>query len=511
MIFRDWFNLDKTLSIGDWPYLFLENIREFSWWPQSPFLWLEPYYQITAKIGLEIFHFSWPLIERLFWFWPFLFLIIFCSYRLTRSWLGVLIYATNTYILMIVGGGQMGVAMAYSLAPLALGLFINHSRVNELTSLQVKKFNSLINNSLIKNKVIPGFILGLQMMFDPRLALLTAAAAFFYCLFVSRPRPWRSFFSVGLVALLLNLFWLIPWLRFSQEASPTLIEVDFFSFASFSNTIALLHPNWPENIFGKLYFMKPEFLVLPILAFSSLILSINHSRVNELTSLQVKKFNSLINNSLINNKGILYFSLLGLIGAFLAKGTRPPFGEIYFSLFKYLPGFNLFRDPTKFYLLTALSYAILIPRLIGGRRGLKLIFVIFWLFTIRQAVLGQLGGTFQGTAVPQEYLALKAFLQQDDQSTPVFWFPQRQRFGFQSLDHPAVEGFVLSTEEELRELGVKYVIIPFDSEKEIFLDDHQYSEAKRQEFVAELNQLDFLEKLEPENFAKIDIYEYRSF
>lgn len=461
MIFRDWFNLDKTLSIGDWPYLFAENIREFSWWPQSPFLWLEPYYQVTAKLGLEIFHFSWPLIERLFWFWPFLFLVVFCSYRLTKSWLGVLIYATNTYILMIVGGGQMGVAMAYALAPLVF------------TWLTRKQ-----------NFLIAGLLLGIQIMFDPRLALLTAAAAFFYCLFVSRPRPWRSFFSAGLVALLLNLFWLVPWLRSSQEATPTLAEVDFFSFASFSNTIALLHPNWPENIFGKVYFMKPEFLVLPILAFSNLL---GRSR---------KK---------------LFFASLVLMAAFLAKGTQPPFGEIYFSLFKYLPGFSLFRDPTKFYLLIALAYSILIPRLIGGRRGLKLIFVIFWIFTIRQAVLGQLGGTFQGTEVPQEYLALKEFLQQDDQSGTVFWLPQRQRFGFQSLDHPAVEGFVLSTEEELRELGVKYVIIPFDSEKEIFLDDHQYSEAKRQEFVAELNQLDFLEKLEPENFAKIDIYEYRSF
>ena len=448
--------IKETLSAGDWPYLFAENIREFSWWPQSPFLWLEPYYQITAKIGLEIFHFSWPLIERLFWFWPFLFLVIFCSYRLTRSWLGVLIYATNTYILMIVAGGQMGVAMAYALAPLVFAW---------LTRKQ--------------NFLMAGFLFGLQTMFDPRLALLTAVAAFLY-----QPRRWRFLFSAGLIAAIFNLFWLIPWLQTNSEAMPTLAEVDFFSFASFSNTISLLHPNWPENIFGKVYFMRPEFLLIPIVAFSSLF----------------------------SRKGKnLFWAGLILTGAFLAKGVRPPLGEVYYALFNYVPGFSLFRDPTKFYLLIALAYSVLIPRLIGRRRVLSLLFVVFWLFTIRQAVFGQLTGTFQGTEVPQEYLALKEFIQQDDQQAPIFWLPKRQRFGFQSLDHPAIESFILPTKEELQELDIKYVIIPYDSQQEIFLDDYQYSEVKRQEFVDQLDKFDFLEKLELDISDKITIYENRSF
>ncbi len=47
--------------------------------------------------------------------------------------------------------------------------------------------------------------------------------------------------------------------------------VQFFSFAKLDNAIALLHPNWPENIFGKVSFFRSEFLLLPIIAFSPLL------------------------------------------------------------------------------------------------------------------------------------------------------------------------------------------------------------------------------------------------
>ena len=37
------------------------------------------------------------------------------------------------------------------------------------------------------------------------------------------------------------------------------------------HALSLLHPNWPENLFGKVYFLQPEFLILPILAFSAFL------------------------------------------------------------------------------------------------------------------------------------------------------------------------------------------------------------------------------------------------
>src|SRR3989344_1201089 len=99
-IYHPWFFIDKTLSSGDWPFLFLENIKEFSFLPNSGFLWLTPYYQSSAKILVEYFGLSWNIAEKILWFWPFLLFSIISSFYLTKSWIGVLIYTASTYPLM---------------------------------------------------------------------------------------------------------------------------------------------------------------------------------------------------------------------------------------------------------------------------------------------------------------------------------------------------------------------------------------------------------------------------
>ncbi len=58
-------------------------------------------------------------------------------------------------------------------------------------------------------------------------------------------------------------------------------------------------------------------------------------------------------------------------------------------------------------------------------------------------------------------------------------------------------------------MGVKYVIIPFDSEGEIFLEDRQYSHQKRVELEEKLDQIPWLEKIE--NFDKIAVYRTPNF
>jgi hypothetical protein len=57
----------------------------------------------------------------------------------------------------------------------------------------------------------------------------------------------------------------------------------------------------------------------------------------------------------------LFFSILAVVGMFLAKGTQEPFGNFYFFLFRNLPFFWIFREPfTKFTPLIVLSYSILL-------------------------------------------------------------------------------------------------------------------------------------------------------
>ena len=462
-VYGIWFQ-EGTLSAGDWPYLYLENIGEFSWFPETRFLWLGLYYQIPAKLFVQVLGLSWEVVERVIWFVPFVILSIYSSYSLTKSWLGVLVYTTSTYILMVVGGGQMGVAFGYALAPLVLAWLIRGT-----------------------NQLMGGLLLAVQLMFDPRMAYITLFGVVLYYL-VTDWKKVRLIIIPLIIAFILNLFWIVPIIMSGTGEYGDIYTggemVEFFSFAKFENAISLFHPNWPDNIFGKVGFQRPEFMLLPILAFSSLLFS--------------------------KKPKILFFALLGLVGSFLAKGANEPFGIVYLWLFEHVPGFVMFRDPTKWYLLIALSYCVLIPYVLNHFKvkWVVWLFIVYWVILIRPVWLGKLMGTFRPEAVPGEYIELKDFIYEQDSDFKTLWIPSRQRFGFVSKNHPALEA---STTAELSkslliEKQVKYIIVPYDDRKELFIEDHKYAPALRAELIEELDDISWLEH---NKMGNIDIFEIK--
>jgi hypothetical protein len=531
IIFYSWFTL-KEIASGDTGFNFKESLLDSS---LGFFLWetryslgrfsslLGPYlYAYSLPIILTKLGLSWFLTERLVWYWQFLGLSIFSSWYLLKTllpevkfrFLAPFIYLFNTYIFMVVGGGQVSIFLAYAIAPLVLALFIQ------------------------KKPILAGLALAAQISFEPRSAYIILMAVAVYQLLNCglRISNWVKNFGVPLIiAGLLHFYWVLPTLILRKASfSPSLAAkgwAEYLSFARFSDAFSLFHPNWPENIFGKTGFFQPEFLIYPMLAYSALFF--------------VKR-----------NKNIIFFSLLGLLGAFLAKGVNPPFGGIYRWLFENLPGMNLYRDPTKFYLLTALSYSLLIPFSLQEitlkikpkwRNGILVLAVALILFPIRPAILGQLGGTFKTREVPSEYLILKDFLAAQPDFSRTFWIPKHQRFGFFSNNHPAISSEYLMTDsvcEEpfcslkmeisdewginclpndrcyvrelsyflnpktkdiLSQMGVKYVVIPFDPGGELFVAEYKYNSQQRQETEEFLDTISWLEKLS--GFGSIAVYE----
>lgn len=528
VIYYPWFITSTTLSSGDWPYLFKETIQSFSFSPNPSYLWLGPYYQITSKIFVEYLHIPWEIAERVLWFWMFLLISVFSSWYFSVSILksniaavlSVLIFVTNTYILMIVGGGQIGVALGYAFAPLVIGQFIQFLR-----------------NTSRKNLFLGSIVLALQVMFDPRIAYITGIAMLLYSLisFITAKKKhvfikhlFIFFLASGISTLLLNSFWITrniftKDLTVSKDLlSSSISALEFFSFGSFSQSFALLHPNWPENIFGKTYFLSSEFLILPLLAFGALLF------------LQKEKEEV--------KKNMLFFIFVCLLGAFLSKGVNEPFGKIYEWVFLHIPGFVLFRDPTKFYLLVVLGYAILIPyclEKIGEKishiyavvKGQKLtrdnayiaaipvlIFVAFWTILIHQAVLGQLTGTFKPRAVPSDYVAFKDFLQSDKNYSQVAWVPVRSSFSFFSNTHPIFDSSfntqliskkvdIETLRKTARDNNIRYVVIPQDVEGKIFLKDRKYDKKEYERVLNIVKRQPFLTHIK--TFGEIVVFEIR--
>jgi len=153
-----------------------------------------------------------------------------------------------------------------------------------------------------------------------------------------------------------------------------------------------------------------------------------------------------------------------------------------------------------------------------------LLVVLYLLFLIRPALLGQLTGTFQPHTVPPEYTKLEKFLDSQKQFSRTLWVPTTQRFGFYSSTHPAISAedlFHISsvsgviaelkkqkTKNMLQEAGVKYVIVPYDSEGEIFLNDRKYDNA---EYLSTINSVGKITYLTPiPGFGKIAVFEVPS-
>lgn len=507
LLFYRYFFSTKLFVAHDWPLLFKESRNFNPFWSiawdytgagglgASAFktLWIDLYTNLVYFLS-NYLNIPWWLSQRIFWLVPFLSLSLISSYKFSGLFtkkeisksLASIIYTFNTYIFLIVGGGQFGIAFAYGLAPLALFFLFR----------LFKEFNS-------RNLIISGLFSGLLLALDARVSLLIFLVSAAWYLFFVRNFAIRRLFYIALnfiIAILLNFYWILPIIITKSSGSilsqyESIEGVKFLSFSFFSNSLSLLHPNWPENIFGKVYFFRPEFLIIPIVAFSTLLLK--------------------------PNRKILFLAVLAIIGAFLGKGTNEPFGQVYSFLFKTVPGLNLFRDSTKFFILVALSYSILIPYFLENLKRLRkvsiLLFVLVWLLMLKPVWNGELTGIFKPQGIPSEYLLLNEKLKNENSFFRTMWLPVKEKYGYFDQNHPAIDASVLYNttkvssfagkfkEEDLDRLSVKYVLVPDDIDSEIFLKDRKYDDKQYRDLINDLDKVGWLKRVE--GAGKIAIFE----
>ncbi len=592
--------MNTYFAFGDAPFFFQEQLKEISWLPSVwdgahglgngviAQLWIDYPIRLFIKLAY-VMGLNWWSIDKMLWVSAVIMSVV-SIWKLSRyifqsrfiSTLSVIIYSLNTYVLMLFDGGQRGVMLAYSFAPYVVYRFI--SSIDEIFRTQRLQYLRNIQN---------GVIFAILIAFDLRLAYLVGWILIAYCIFSmffsNFPKNKLTLLVVILgitlgtslfISLLVHAYWILPMLFVHDglmlaEEYTSAGMLKFLSVADFSHALSLLHPNWPENLFGKVYFLQPEFLLIPVVGFSSLLFGSwikDRGSWIETQGSRIKDHGSWIKDNQSHPKSkiqnptsniqypVSFFLLLVLVGAFFAKGVQQPFGGIFEWMFEHIPGFVMFRDPTKFYLYIALGYSMVIPVALNGlwimdhgswidrtrswimnRAGLKnksrlqhpisiiqypiaILFIVFWLFTIRPVFLGTLSGNFRPKAVSSDYIRLKDVLVRDANPSRVLWLPSAEKFSYASDIHPIISSEVLlktsSVSGMLKKIhssdfqqllyvaGVKYVVIPIDIWKRMFLVDYKFAPEEREKLMISLLNTSIIRVA---GFSELVVFENTSF
>ncbi|MFQ6126429.1 MAG: carbohydrate binding domain-containing protein [Candidatus Heimdallarchaeota archaeon] len=246
---------------------------------------------------------------------------------------------------------------------------------------------------------------------------------------ISKSEVLNNFRSTLLIILfycIFSAFWIVPYVFSSatpehvySETYITDESLNLFSRNSNVLNVIRLMGYWAVNVnyspsFQALFYpwLFASFM-LPLFAFASLLLN-------------------------PKNKYALYFSLIGFLFIFLAKGVQGPLPSSYRWLTFNVPFFEVFRDPNKWEGLLALAFCFMMSFTIQGllQRGWKnpnfnwkkiiavlLIFFSFAFF-IAPSVKGWFGSNYIPIKIPEEYYIVNNWLANQSGDFKVSWLPE---------------------------------------------------------------------------------------
>jgi len=324
-------------------------------------------------------------------------------------------YLVNTYTLLVIDGGQLLIALSYSLLPLCYLLILQ--AIERLTPINITKAALSIS--------VLGFF---DIRFVLILGILLILNALWKLIYLRDIGYVKQWIKVGALSssifLLLHLFWILPFTMNPSSSFATEVmsvtQLDFLNFTSLAHALLAQQPHWPLNNFGNISSPNLVFILIPLFSF----LAIKNKK---------------------HTKNILFWILIALLSLFLVKGINPPFGKVYYYLFEYVPGFSVFRDSTKFFFLLNLSFSVLIGFSLDYLKG-KLnnnLFSYFFIVYILVIFLPTSSLTLQGTFLvkPDQsaFEEIEQILRSDEEFSRTLWIPYKNGLSYTSITKPGLE------------------------------------------------------------------------
>ncbi len=461
-----WLFTFQNFTSGDWWYIGIQRYLDFRHF--SP-IWVTeglgntsavpPFYFIRFLEGLTTYvGGNFALNEKVFFFVPITFGASLGTYLFLRQYfkpflafVGSIIFAFNTAMLFNYAGA-LTIGTAYALTPLALYLFRQYLR-------HPKDRRLLIGTALSW---------AVMASYEQRITLLVIALSgglfLFNCLVAgsawhyARGRIW-PLTKIFVLLFALHAFWLLPYVvnaRSGVTFSDLLSQRLFESFSDVQNALTLFHPFWTgERPATFILQIIPLYAwMLPILAFGGLLIRTKRNMIRE-------------------HKEVAYWAFVALIGVFMVKQVNEPFVGTYPWIFTHVPGFSAFREASKFYLLVAIAYAVLVPYTLAvlkqfadehtkpkqiwiGRIAFgaasAMILLLFGL-NMKPLVTGELRTLYIPRHMPADYAKLEQFVGKQSEYFRLLWLPTNSRWGVQSNQHPSVRAIQVEQGGWLSQLG----------------------------------------------------------
>lgn len=519
----------SIFAYSDWYFFFSDNIKELlkpSVWinPSNSFgsisitLWKTPIYLIQGIFGALGSNSNVP--EKFLVFWPIIIFGGIFSFLLIKkiivskigSVIGSFIFSYNTYFLSINSQGHEYLTIAFIYTVFAFWLFIK--------TLEEKK---------IFLAVCTGMLLFIIGSYDLRALYITFILMFayflFFLFFLNKSSSFKKEIKTGLyvllsvfIFLLLSMYWLLPYFKSGVIANNPILNRELFgnSYWTIMRSITLFYPFWNGG-FPEWFVVHPipiYFWIIPIFAFLGLI------------------FNK--------NKKTIFFGFIALVGILLAKQVGEPFPRLYEWLYGNFPGFNMFREASKFYFLIILGYSVLIGSFIAFickyfnknrlliilKYCLIILIIIISLWNTIPVITGEIDSLYISRQIPEDYIVLKDFILTQPEYFRTFWTPTVSRWGFDSNNHPYISsaGIVQSNWPEFADpdiydkpsthklfniASIKYVIVPIMDTKNND-DFFVYYGNDREYFINKLDKVEYLKRVDIGQ-EKLAVYENKSY
>jgi hypothetical protein len=439
VVYRSWLSFG-IFTHADYWFWFSETSRDFlhysAWDSQislgssNLFLWMWAWKILPAFFGA--FNFNSNVADKFVIFWPLIFLTPLFSYLFakqvlknkTGAFVSALVFSFNTYYLAINTQGHFSLSLAGTFAPLAMYFFWRYFDTGKKKNLIASALACLFVGAY-DFRVF--YILFFILLFVPFWFLLAQKG-------MGQRRTFfrQNFFAMALffcLILLFNLFWLMPTAMTGSLAGNDILARDLvgnnFSL-DITKTLTLFHPFWNgvEPVWFDTQKIPIYFWLIPMMA----ILGAYWNR---------------------RNKKIIFWFVVALFAVFVSKQDALPLKSAYVWLHGHFPGFNAFREASKFYVAILLAYSILIGAFVAyisehyaKKKYLKWsVFLgasLIFLWNAKPILSGEMHRMFTPQKIAEDELKIRDYQFSQDGSFRTLWNPSDSKWASFSAYRPKI-------------------------------------------------------------------------